>query len=352
MFSLSIYSSLFLCVFALVHRAEKKDLFRYAFIAVVFLSLIAGLRDSSVGRDTNTYFLIFDRLTNNLSPLTYIYIPDVEESFLIVVRFLLLICNNYSFVFVVFAFITNYLVVKRLWDFRENISFAFSVLIYLFAFYFMSMNISRQLLAVSFVFFGSRYIEKKKYWLFFIYVALGFCFHRSALLGSLYIVSEFAQWKTLSKNQKIQMLLIVFAGILSSSLFVISFRKYLEYFSSPSFNFGFVFIIKLIFFVLLSFMFRKKDLLTGSSDNRNQIISIYVYIGLFLSVIGYIFQYMNRISFYFTIFDCVYLGYIKDVKLKSNRVILYIASLVIWGGLFIVDYYTNGNGTVPYKFIW
>lgn len=352
LFSSVLYFSLIVFVLLLVHISAKKEKFRYALMAIMLLSLIAGLRASTVGKDTNTYFLIFDRLMNKLSPLTYIYIPNVEETFLMIVRALLFICNNYSFVLFAFAFLTNFLIIRRFWDFRDTSSFTFSVLVYYLSFFFLSMNISRQICAVAFVFFGTRYIERKKYWLFIMFVAMGVCFHTSALLGCLFILREIPQWRSLTKNQRVLLAMILFGGLLSSSFFVISFRKYSHYFASPSLSIGPVIFVKLFLFIMLTYLFYRGSLYSVYSDKGVSSVTVYVYVGIVFMTIGYVFQYMNRTSFCFSIFDCVYLGYIKNQKNQTNRIILYSVSLLVFGGLFIIDLLGNGNGTVPYRFLW
>lgn len=346
MFSYFLYIFVFVLATFMALISMRRNSFAYIFLGIIVISLVAGLRSPQVGKDTANYYLVMNQLSSNVTNSTYIYIPAVEDSFKIIVSFLLTVWNNEKFVLFVLAFISHFFIILRLWDFRKESVFPICVLLYLLVFYFLSLNIMRQICSIAFIFWGTRYLEKRKYVLYLVFLAIGFLFHTSALLGALYFLFEFFYWKHLKIREKAFLLALLIVLPLAVVYFLLTFSKYQHYFSRIEVNLGLLIIAKLILFVCI-FVNRKKEYCNCLNDNISTRHHYYVFAGILLTSVGYIFPYMNRIGLYFSIFEIIIVGslFLKTSKRKSLTLLLAIA---IYGGAFLIDFVSDGNGVIPY----
>ena len=124
----------------------------YFLVIFLLLFLLSAFRNG-LGTDYSSYA---ETYTN----------PTSSNSFsilfkLIFIYGLRLISSNYIVFFIVTAFITNYLVIKKIYD--ESSIIAASVVIYIFFFYLSTFNLVRQFLALSlFFYYGLELIQKNK----------------------------------------------------------------------------------------------------------------------------------------------------------------------------------------------
>ena len=220
--------------------ASKRDKFGFLMIAVVLLTLVAGLRGENVGIDTRSYISKFECIADGHPELAY----GLETGFKFLIRCLLTIWNNTSFVFTVIAFFTNYLIIKRLWDFRKIASVPCMVLCYYAGFYGFTLNITRQLLAIAVIFYFSRLLEKRKYLSFLLVVILSAIFlHRTSLICVAFIAADLFLWKKLSKKQR-RIIALGFGAAISAIPIAYNYligdflSKYIKYFAVKIENLG------------------------------------------------------------------------------------------------------------------
>ena len=104
------------------------------------MTFVAGFRAYSVDLDTVTYKDI----------ITAVFNKDFtvwgEVGFKYFAYALGLISKEVTFILIIFALITNALVVFRLYDFKDKISFPVAILCYYVQFYSFSLNGMRQIL--------------------------------------------------------------------------------------------------------------------------------------------------------------------------------------------------------------
>ncbi len=321
--------------------------------AALLLSLVAGLRAASVGIDTQNYTELFARIAEGRLDLAY----GLETTFKYICAFLLGIWNNSNFLFLVFALITNILIFSRLWDFRDHISLPWATAIYFGVFYFMTFNIVRQFVAVSIIFFATRYLAQKKYFKFLVFVLIAFLFHKSALIGVLFIVLDIFAWKELTKKQKrIIVLLWVLGAIAALFLGTIILGKYVNYFKAAQFNFGIMLFLKLIIYTFTALFMMgddwkdKNDVGYDPISYSHNMSKVYYIIGILITMLGYMFQYMDRIGLYFYLFEAIYIGKVMKSRRVDTIVKLAVGVLyvVILAGAILGD----GQGHGEYLFFW
>jgi len=154
---------------------------KYYFIIWFLFALISGLR-YYVGPDFTTYKEIFDLISHNES----IYITNNNEfGYIGIIK----LCNffglnNQAVIFIMSVMTIFFL--KQGFDYylKDKEKYYYIVLIGLFIplFYIASLNIIRQTLAASILFYASKYIIEKKDSKYILFIIIASLFHMSSLL--------------------------------------------------------------------------------------------------------------------------------------------------------------------------
>ena len=165
-----------ICVvaFILFKLADLKDNKLFLVLGIITLSLGAGLRNDNVGLDTYQYISAFK---TNFSVIWLFK----ETGFREISRLLMnAFSGNVTCLLLLYATVTNALILYRLWDFRKDCSYSYMVFLYITLHYMNTLNIMRQYIAIAIVFFATRFLEKRGYIKFCIAILLASVFHSSA----------------------------------------------------------------------------------------------------------------------------------------------------------------------------
>lgn len=358
--SCSIYGSLIISSILFAWLAQKKDCKKILLFIVLSATLVAGLRAVSVGIDTRQYTKYFRLLKDG----DFEHVYGLETSFMYLCSGLMKIFQDEHVLFAIFAALTHGLVLFRLWDFKEKIILPWAVSCYLIMFYPESLNVMRQLVAIAFVFYGTRYISQKKYINFFVFVAIAFLFHNSALLGIGFLVVDFFfQWRTLEKTKKkklikaaiiVMIVVTAIAGLLIWKGNIIA--RYKKYFTNIRFNFGIMLYAKFMFLLGTIVLMHREIKATYDNENGRmcvrqiQAIRFYYGVGIILTSLGYIIENSHRIGWYFGMVECVYFGLIVK-KGKYRRLFQVIIGAILLY-TFLSRMIKGSNGVIPYLFFW
>ena len=332
--------------------AEKTKKKYWVAILVLVWSFVAGFRAYSVGRDTQNYITLFHQISNHTA-------TNIEVGFEWFSRLILSITRSESATLFVYALIIYGCIIFRFWDLRQYSSFPCAVIIFFSIYYFETLNILRQYVAMALIFYATRYIAERKYVRFSIFVLLAVSFHTSAILGFGYLAIELFFWKTLNKKQKWFLTLVSVLGFALLPVVFSATEKYSQYFRWTTIDVGLrVFALFAIWFVSLFFFKTKKskDLVYHSQSKAYLIRTTqwYYLIGCLLGLIGYFYELMGRISVYYALFFSVYLGIIAKEKRQGVFktillcMILFVTLYILYGYLFTI----NGSWHHPYKFVW
>ena len=344
--------SLFVCFLATM--AQKKDKFSYVFVIIVCISLFSGLRGATVGSDTDNYFVYFRRIISSYGSLLEIGLHSYEIGFSSIVKITWMITHNYQCIMLVFSFLTNYLIIKRIWDYKELNSFTYMVFLYLMLCFPASLNIMRQYLAIAILFYFSRYLGKKRgTFIFLVAVILASMVHTSALIGIIFIVLYSMAYNNLSIKSIVisifcLIIVIVFSSVLSSYL-----DKYSVESTLVTHSIGAGTLLRLpplIFFVLLLFRRKLYDRDEVSYENTKYITFLYS-VGVILSIFGSFYYQANRIGMYNLIFEIPFIGMICRNNRYRQLYTLYYFIFALF--MFISKTYLNGEGGIfPYVFFF
>lgn len=335
------------CLFA--KAAERTNDKKFVWGVIIVLSLVSGLRNGTVGLDTHNYLNAFERIINGRLELAY----GMEWSFRYICYALSFVIKDARLFLILFSVITTSLIVSRLFQMRNWISFTWSIIIYYSMFYMMSMNLTRQFLAVAIVFYATKYIWEGKNIKFILCVFVATLIHRTSVIGFVYYFFNVLLWKNLSKKQKyittLFFMLVPFAMIYAVNML----DSYEKYFESMTFDIGIFLFIK--FAVLLASLFflnfTEGDEFGETAVLRKFTVIAYI-LGLLLTFLGYMFKFVDRIGLYFYIFEAVYIGYIFKQKNTKNNLMLKILTFAVFAVVFVKSVFGNGQGQAPYLFFW
>lgn len=349
--SVLLYIALFAECIYLAKRADDTKKKRYVWLIVAILSVFVGIRGSSVGIDTPKYIENFGHIARGNAHLVF----GAERTFVKIVQILQIVSKSPVFLFLAFSFITNGLILFRLWDFREDISFMWAFIYFYACFYFFTFNIVRQMVAVAIVFWGTRFVQKEKYIPFLACVVAAFCFHQSALLGILYLVLDFLQKEKWSRH-KVLFTAFLCAGIMGGSFILLKASKYLHYFEDIRMDIGFLIPLKICFLGLYAFAVKQfsghwgGEKIDGQYDFVNTFVVGYYGLGLGITLLGYFFTFMDRIGLYFSVVGCIFMGHVA--KKAKHTTLVWAAFVIMIGVPFIMDLFSGGQGQLPYQFFW
>lgn len=352
----SVMIWLLIVIFAvlLAILAEKSDNKIVMIMIWLFISFIAGFRAFNVGVDTPSYV----ELIKNPH---YYPTKTFEVSFVLLNKVVYGLTKNISIVFFVYALLMYGLVIFRLWEMRKDISFAVAFITYFGLCYFQSLNGLRQYVAVSIVFFASRYLFKGKYYVYLLFVLLAFTFHKSAIIGLMCFAGELICWKDIERKKRRYLLVLMGIGVCSIP-FVIDplMERYGHYFQEVVINSGLK-VLELLIIYLISLLYlydcKKRHVVLTDRFNHHFLKStqIYYIMATGLWAVGYFYMFMDRIAWYFLPFVGVYFGVMmKEKRIRSiislamKTVIFVFVAYVLFTYIFL----SNGPMHHPYHFVW
>lgn len=326
--------------------------------ALIFLS---GLRAHTVGVDTMLYKAGVEYFFHN-NQISWQYSFSIGYG--IFTKLVLSVWNNYSFLLLIQAAITNGLILARFWDYRDVASLSFMLFVYLCTMYYMTLCIICQYLAVAIAFYFSRYLDRGKPLVYCVALVLASAIHISALIGLVPLVLRFFKFKGVSNLRflaQTAMLLLIplvamfVAGQMSS--------RYSGYFSDSEYasSIGFM-VFAQVFVYLFSLLgcgyFSKEG--SKEAQIRKRIkdgapFSLFMYsIGILLNAASYVVAPAGRMAYYFTIFGPVVFGSLVKGCSRSKLCWVCAMLLVVWYvayGIYTFFFHSS-LGIFPYSFFW
>ena len=335
---------------------------------VLIPSILAGLRDFSVGVDVlvygNEWFYRACRYTSLFKYLhdANAYSVNYGYAFLnyIVSRF-----TNNPHWFYFFLELLDMIILLGIMKSNQNkIDVVLCYTLFFFFYFNESMNMMRQTPALLIVAYSSVFIENKKPFRFILCILLAMCFHTTAfaafLLYPLSLLTE-------SRNRKIYNALlyalavffvVAFGNILDllGVLGIVNPERYSVYLSASDAVGGRY--VRILFFGLLFTLFSlvKRKLW----KNSTYVKTLYMYCSfsfiLSFMMLLYSTSYIIRISYYFDIFLLIYMPMVSDYlpvtagqqKKGCRKAIIAGMFIMYWLFVFVIR---GGGNTIPYKFM-
>ncbi|ROI02645.1 MULTISPECIES: EpsG family protein [unclassified Chryseobacterium] len=320
-------------------------------IVVLFLIIVATLRNYTVGVDTNNY------LINYKYEIELYRIPQLIKKIEIGWLYLNAFVKEYFQEFRMILFVSSILTLLPLsYVFRREtksplLTFLFYILLF---YYFFSFSIMRQAIAVSFFVLAVHFLVKGKQLKFFLYVGIGALFHYSilALIPITFILKKINLSYFWYSTILIITFFIGFSGVLDlakSYLALLPFEKYANYEgynADVTFNriANYIFIVpKILLFIYIFYYTKKYNLYNNVIQMKLFWVGIIV-LNLFLSV-----PQVSRFTYYLTIFEVIIMSALVFNIPKKKKLEVLIVCVSYCLVYFVYYSITNRFGVIPYK---
>jgi hypothetical protein len=198
--------------------------------------------------------------------------------------------------------------------------------------------------------------------IYIIGVALAMMFHKTGVIGLLLLGVMLFNWKDISYKKRAMFLLEMMLIVAFVFYIIDDFSRYQKYVSIADIDVGSMVFGKLLFVVatmLFVFVMRgnydifsKKNALTSVDKKNALIICISYFIGIIFALASYVFPALNRIGWYFFVFEGAYMGMLLKSKSPLNKLIFIYCICILVGWGFYTNIAENSQGTVPYLFFW
>lgn len=317
-------------------------------ISFLPLLLLIGLRNIDVGVDTRNYASVFQRIANNTLTVAdqnwlgfgYIYLCKAIN---------FIFGNNFTILNLCIGFLTLLFFYKGILDTSENPTMSLYIL-FSTCLYYQTFNQSRQLLAISIIFYSFKYLLKNDFKKYFIFILLASSIHTSALIMlPFYFLSKL---KVNKKSIFIYCLIalgsIVFfqqiIGIISSTSYGLIYQT-TEYFKSNKSS-----LINLLFRLLLLIIcyiisIYTKEKLTDDTQKKCFNIAIWCLLFQLLTTKIYI---LGRITTYFYIIYILLIpNLIKKVEQKNLKKIIKIGVIICFF-IYHIIYFKSAASSAGY----
>ncbi len=347
----------------LIMKNNKKAAFLLSFLCIIILSLVAGLRANSVGRDINVYGLsTFNNCRKFNSILSYIKFYQFKEPLYYGLNYIVFkLFGNFNVFLFILQFILSSFVFKIAYDEskEDKGTFWLYIFAYLIFWYNTSFNIIRQSLAIIILVYAFRFLLKEKYKKYYLYVFFAFLFHSSSI-----ICIFLPLLKKISTSKKRVIYLVIVPTLLFCLFITIDsltvllshyfpfFSKYYEYVKMDQTNLIVKFaILKFLVAVVLLFF------ATGNrfrENKENLIFSFIIIIDFLLYISSNYIMFGYRLSYFFLPLF-IYLiprldkSYSDVYAKRFYRIAIICTMIFYWYYRYIAIGY---DGTIPYMFFW
>lgn len=283
------------------------------------------------------------------------YNSNPEPGYLLFQYFVKQLTNNSLFIFV---FSSLLIVVSNLKEIKRS-----GVLPYLGVFlfveagnYYESFNLMRQIMSVSIVILGSRYLFERKFWKYTIFILVASTFHISALIMiPFYFISGIKMGK---KSLVVYPIAMFFLLFIQDRLMAFTSLYFWSWYDMSLGGYSWKNIIAggsiAILGLALYYTNTKSDIIASKDNSSGGTIDFQVEENIYLSstyfcllflLMGLYFSYSKRFSSYFSLYSiCFCCRQIERSPLKNVIIIALIAFYIVFG--FVTKL------SLPYYFMW
>ena len=267
-------------------------------------------------------------------------VNDLEIGFKFLYNFCIFFTSNSQSIFIATSFIIITLIFKSIHDQSKNITLSI-LLFFVGAFFFQSLNLTREYISIALILFSYSYLLNGKYFKWIVVMIISILFHSSSIIYAMlsfvtYIFIKKCEHNEIVLNYKFIITLFIsmflFGPIIKESIMsYMSFTRFKVYIGSQ-FDYGDLqiipFILNILLFLWMVYCARK-------SKKLNEEGKYYLYIQFFcIFIIGmgkYIYL-VNRLSYYFTIFQIISVPYFLSIlkeKIDYKKYILNVILIIV-----------------------
>lgn len=344
------------CLVEFGSNCKKSQRPLIAGIGFLIPALVAAFRSVDVGTDTTTYIELYNSIVYDEEMSVILMILDTDL-FFYCSCFIAQYIGGIQIIFFVYSFLTLLFLYKALAKYKRHLPVWLGYILFLFFFYNSSLNIMRQILAISFILWATSFLFDGKKKKFIILSVISIIFHMSAIAagGLIYIIYTISQT---SRRKKPLAFLLFYMGVIFAFLCVNIMvthmavlgvgHSYAYTASAGQSQIGATDILISMLLILISYVAMKRKLV---SDVSNDFFYLSCIVCLMLFMTGIYNRFLMRMAYYNLTFACLYLPLIVNApKLRQKRSVYTLGVLLLgfsyWLYLFVIS---GSNATLPYS---
>ena len=353
--SLVLYYTAFGCssvISSYSYRVIKNKRLKYVF-AVLLPVLISTLR-YGIGTDYFSYSYYYGEVASgNIS-------TDMEPLFTALNYLSFLVFNRYRGVLFLSSLLTCTLVYLSATAVLSGWRSGLSVWIFYCVYFSASLNVMRQIIALSFVIFALANLKKGKIAIFMILISIATFFHISAVVGFSFLFAYFLSrskrgiYIYLALNGAASLIFALFGGRILSLLPEFIRTKYGKYFTNPLGRVvDFEFLVDILPSLLLVLIPAICYLFFIKGRDENSIFFLVSLLSVPVLMLGYSFSYFQRLIYYFDFANMFTFPIICKSMTKNRHVCLLFACVTLFFGFYFwySSYYVGSNEIFPYSYV-
>lgn len=329
----------------------------YSILAFFQLFFFAGFRGANVGNDTLKYLSLFDFINNRYSDFGHLS-DRYGFGYIIFNKLIYCFTTNSQWLIIITSFITIALFIRFFYKNSKNIYISIFLFITLM-FYYFTMSGIRQAFAMALVTVAYDFLKKKKIIPYMLIIFIASQFHSMA------IIFIFIYPITYLKFNKKNVTLLLIIGIVGFFTFESALNIVFEYFPMYKYYLGSDYfgsgnianiinaIIPMI--ILLWGNIQKSTYKYTHNDEENDLIRFLILIGMIFSFISIRASVIDRVYYYFAIFNLIYIpNIISHIECRKNKVMIGLVVIylcIAYNGIIFIER-PDWNRVFPYEFFW
>ncbi|MCI9227922.1 MAG: EpsG family protein [Dorea sp.] len=364
--SLMLYYSVFFISALFAHVIEKKDrlsgtksicYFRNGIMkiyskkmllwfAMMFFPVYIATIRYGIGTDYTQYKVFFYRNSAiNLNDLSSVALQPTEVISNVIYKIAYILFGDFQGYLFITSLITIWVAFVAMHYYSNEISFFVATFSYFCLCYAPSLNIIRQMMAVSVVFYGLRYITNKKLIKYLITILVATLFHTTAIFGVLFYFLRIKNDKNV-KIRQIGMIIVclsfpIFFGSIFELFTSLSlFRTYYGFFYST--DFGFLHVTDIVFrlpIAIVIIVFRKKLEARNEVNYFFELLFLMEFVSLMLTSYN---KWLYRLMYYCIPGEIVLVSQFPQCVPLRDKQIVRIGVVFYYAAFFFLNNYVRG----------
>lgn len=355
-------------------KIKNKEIFFLVF-SFIILFFVSGLRNNYVGADTATYISTFNIIKN--IPLSQSFELYFESGYILYNYVIGLFFDNAQFLIIISSFIIIIAITTFIYKNSANVYMSLYLFITLM-FYYDSMNIMRQFLAVSVILYGFEFVKSRKFIKYLVCVIIATFLHTTAIISIL--IYFLYSWQFSYKRIFLLFICSLVGYSLLNPILIIVFEllpRYASYETRLGSNNFASYIAAFMYFVIVLFgliilrydyskskkyqigdLLKQNDNLLINDNTNSYIYSPLTYIMVITTVLNFLaieFNILGRADIYFSIFVIIYLpNVINKIKNKNIKFLSYFFILIFCTLYNIIIFLLrpDWHWVIPYEFFF
>ena len=344
------YIIAFVITLLLVHRdAKKRNNWLYFIIAPLPLLLLVTFRDVNVGTDTKEYTNIYEYASDSSGIIMFLGYTRIEPLYAALTYFISALGLSIEFLFFICACLSIYPILIGARMMRNEVSQTYIVFLFCMMFFHYSMNITRQAIAMAFLFLSVIYMLRQQNVKSYCLIGVAFLFHYVVVV-CIPLILLYQLRNSISKRGLASLVVISF-GIVYFVIPYINVDAVVNQYETNYFSVGrggmqTSYTIEMIFNLTLVYTY-VKSICTKANAFLFKASTLYVVVLNFLSILA---PQVFRLALIMDILSILYISILMTNKIhlhemKTMKNIYTLFAIIFWGFVFVLN---HSGDTVPY----